>query len=89
MRASAFITLSTAEDALCVPAAALEEVNGQTVVYTGTDPETGAPAAPAPVTLGTADADYVQILDGLPEDAEVYYFSYEPDDTAPASLPLP
>lgn len=89
MRASAFITLSTAEDVLCVPAAALEELNGQTVVYTGTDPETGAPATPTPVTPGTADADYVQILDGLPEDAEVYYFSYEPDEAAPAAPPLP
>lgn len=89
MRASAFITLSTAEDVLCIPAAALEELNGQTVVYTGTDPETGAPTAPTPVTLGTADADYVQILDGLPEDAEVYYFSYEPDEAAPAAPPLP
>lgn len=91
MRASAFITLSTAEDVLCIPAAALEELDGQTVVYTGTDPETGTPAAPTPVTPGTADADYVQILDGLPEDAEVYYFSYEPDEAAPApqSFPTP
>lgn len=89
MRASAFITLSTAEDVLCIPAAALEELNGQTVVYTGTDPETGAPATPTPVTLGTADADYVQILDDLPEDAEVHYFSYEPDEAAPAAPPLP
>lgn len=89
MRASAFITLSTAEDVLCIPAAALEELDGQTVVYTGTDPETGTPAAPTPVTPGTADADYVQILDGLPEDAEVYYFSYEPDEAAPAAPPLP
>ncbi len=89
MRASAFITLSTAEDVLCVPAAALEELDGQTVVYTGTDPETGAPTAPTPVTLGTADADYVQILDGLSEDAEVYYFSYGPDEGAPLSCPQP
>ena len=90
MRASAFITLSTAEDALCVPAAVLEELDGQTVVYTGTDPETGAPTAPTPVTLGAADADYVQILDGLPEDAEVYYLSYESDEAAavPQSFPM-
>ena len=91
MRASAFITLSTAKDVLCVPAAALEELDGQTVVYTGTDPETGAPTAPTPVTLGTADADYVQILDGLPEDAEVYYVGYEVNETVPAaqSFPMP
>lgn len=91
MRASAFITLSTTEDALCVPAAALEELDGQTVVYTGTDPETGTPVSPTPVTLGAADADYVQVLEGLTENAEVYYLSYEVTEAAPAvqSFPTP
>lgn len=77
MQASAFLTLDTAQNVLCVPAAALGEENGEPVLYTALDPDTGTPTAPLSVTLGTADADYTQILTPLPSDTTVYYPYYE------------
>lgn len=77
MQASAFLTLDTAQNVLCVPAAALGEENGEPVLYTARDPDTGAPTAPLSVTLGTADADYTQILTPLPPDTTIYYPYYE------------
>ena len=77
MQASAFLTLDTAQNVLCVPAAALGEENGTPVLYTARDPDTGAPTAPLSVTLGAADADYTQILTPLPPDTTIYYPYYE------------
>ena len=77
MQASAFLTLDTAQNVLCVPAAALGEENGEPVLYTALDPDTGTPTAPLSVTLGTADADYTQILTPLPSNTTIYYPYYE------------
>lgn len=77
MNASASITLETIPDALCIPAAALTEENGQTIVYTALDEKTGSPCNPVEVTIGAADADFVQILSGLQEGDTVYYAYYE------------
>lgn len=77
MHASAYIRLDTADDALCIPAAALEELNGKTVVYTSYDEATGVRGNPVEVTIGAADADNVQILSGLAQGDTVYYASYE------------
>lgn len=77
MRACAFLTLDTTEHTLTVPAAALDEADAQTVLYTALDPDTGAPAAPLPVETGIADADYVQLLTPLPEETTVYYLYNE------------
>ena len=77
MNASASITLETLQDALCVPVSALAEENGKTVVYTALDEKTGSPCNPVEVTIGAADADFVQILSGLQEGDTVYYAYYE------------
>ena len=77
MQASAFLTLDTAQNILCVPAAALGEENGEPVLYTALDPDTGTPTAPLSVTLGAADADYTQILTPLPSNTTIYYPYYE------------
>ena len=77
MRACAFLTLDTTEHTLTVPAAALDEADGQTVLYTALDPDTGTPTAPLPVETGLADANYVQLLTPLPEGTTVYYLYYE------------
>ena len=77
MNASASITLETNQDALCIPAAALTEENGKTVVYTALDEKTGSPCNPVEVTVGAADADFVEILSGLQEGDPVYYAYYE------------
>lgn len=77
MNASAAITLETIQDALCIPAAALTEADGKTVVYTALDEKTGNPCSPVEVIIGAADADLVQILSGLQEGDPVYYAYYE------------
>ncbi len=81
MTASAFIRLDSGENLLCVPAAALGEENGETVLYTGYDEKNAAPGSPVPVTIGAADADYVQILTGASQGDTVYYAYYDTPET--------
>lgn len=82
MTASAFIRLDTGENLLCVPAAALGEENGKTVLYTSYDEKNAALGNPVPVTIGAADAEYVQILIGLSEGDTVYYAYYDSPENA-------
>lgn len=90
MNASASITLETVQDALCIPAAALTEENGKTIVYTALDEKTGNPCTPMEVTVGAADADFVQILSGLQEGTTVYYAYYEAaQEQSPAGTDTP
>lgn len=77
MSASASIVLSIAENVLCVPVAALDEVNGETVLYTGCDEKSTSLTGSVPVTIGVADAEYVQILDGLREGDTVFYAYFD------------
>lgn len=79
MNASAAIALQTTQDALCIPAAALNMDGGKNIVFTALDEKTGALSMPVEVTLGKADADSVQILSGLSEGETVYYADYEPE----------
>ena len=81
MTASAFIRLDGGEDLLCVPAAALGEENGETVLYTSYDEKNAVLGSPVPVTVGAADADYVQILTGASEGDTVYYAYYDTPET--------
>ena len=81
MTASAFIQLDTGENLLCVPAAALGEENGETVLYTSYDEKSASLETPVPVTIGAADAEYVQILTGLSEGDTVYYAYYDTPET--------
>lgn len=84
MTASAFIRLDTGENLLCVPAAALGEENGKTVLYTSYDEKNAVLGSPVPVTIGAADAEYVQILTGLSEGDTVYYAYYgSPENAVP------
>ena len=82
MTASAFIRLDTGENLLCVPAAALGEENGKTVLYTSYDEKNAVLGSPVPVTIGAADAEYVQILTGLSEGDTVYYAYYDASESA-------
>ena len=82
MTASAFIQLDTGENLLCVPAAALGEENGKTVLYTSYDEKSAVLGSPVPVTIGAADAEYVQILIGLSEGDTVYYAYYDSPENA-------
>ena len=82
MTASAFIQLDGGENLLCIPAAALGEENGETVLYTSYDEKNAVLGSPVPVTIGAADADYVQILTGLSEGDTVYYAYYDAQESA-------
>lgn len=74
MYCSAFITLNTVEDVLCVPVAALSQDEENTIVYTGYNEESGL-TSPVPVTIGVSDGENVQILSGL-NPGETCYYAY-------------
>ena len=75
MTASAFFTLDTLENVLCVPVEALAEQGLQTVVYTGYDGENEVLINPVVVTTGVSDGEKVQILSGM-EDGDTFYYAY-------------
>lgn len=88
MTACAYIGLQTQEQVLCVPAAAVEESNGETIVYTHYDENSASLTKPVTVTTGVSDGEYVQILSGLEEGAEIYYAYYDtPAQTGVVMLP--
>ena len=75
MNATATIVLSTVENVLTIPAAALVEKGNQTLVYTGYDEENDLLLNPVTVQVGTSDGQSVQILEGL-ADGQTYYYAY-------------
>lgn len=77
MTACAYIDLETQEDVLCVPAAALEETNGETILYTHYDENSASLTNPVTVTTGVSDGEFVQILSGIEEGTEIYYAYYD------------
>lgn len=77
MTAYVTITLSTKENILCVPVAALTESGTETVIYTGYDEKTETFTGPVTVTVGLSDGEYAQILSGLGEGQEIYYPYYD------------
>ncbi len=80
MTAYAFIKLDTAVNALTVPSAALYLENGQTLVYTGYNEKTESLTNPIAVSIGVADADYVQITEGMTAGQQVFYEYFENKD---------
>ena len=77
MSASAVISLYEKMDVLTLPAAALTEEGGKTVVYTALDKKTGEPVSPVEVTTGLSDGETVEILSGLQSGDEVFYAYYD------------
>ena len=77
MNATATITLDTHKDVLSVPASAVYELDGETMVYTFYDEKEEKLGNPVAVSVGIADADYVEILSGLENGTTVYYETYE------------
>ena len=85
MNATATVILDTARDVLCVPAAAVYERDGKLLVYTGCDEKSGQLTDPVEVSIGSADADYVQIVSGLSTGTRVWYETYR----ASTGFPMP
>ena len=77
MTAHVSVALTTAEDSLCLPVAALVEAGTETIVYTGYDEETKEFIGPVKVTTGISDGAYVQILSGISDGQSVYYPYYD------------
>ncbi len=75
MNASVKITISTTEDVLTIPEAALVEEDSIVYVYTSYDEETDTLGDPVEVTTGLSDGENVEILSGLSEGDE-YWYSY-------------
>ena len=77
MHASAFLTLATADNVLCVPVAALVEDGSNTIVYTDYSEKDDVLTNPVEVTTGVSDGEYVQILTGLSNGDTVHYAYYD------------
>ncbi len=83
MSATASITLSTANDVLTIPVAALNEADSKTIVYTAYNAENGELLNPVVVELGLSDGINAQILSGL-EAGTVFYYTYYDTLAAPS-----
>ena len=75
MSAAAIIPLEEKE-VLQIPAAAITQQGGKTMVYTALDEE-GNPTSPIEVTLGISDGEYVEVVSGLELGQSVYYAYYD------------
>lgn len=75
MTATAAIVLSTKDDVLTIPAAALVENGNQTIVYTGYDEENDLLLDPVTVKVGCSDGETVEVLEGLAA-GQTYYYAY-------------
>lgn len=77
MSASAMVPGQEVENVLTIPAAALQEKDAQTFVYTAYDRKTDTLGSPVAVTVGLSDGELIQILSGLEEGQTVYYAYYD------------
>ena len=75
MTATASVVLSSTDQVLTVPAAALVAEGTRTLIYTGYDEEKETLLNPVEVKTGVSDGQTVQILDGLSE-GQTYYYAY-------------
>ena len=77
MYSSAFITLETAKDVLCIPVAALEKNGTDSIVYTSYDKENETLGDPVVVTIGSSDGENVEIISGFTAGQTCYYEYYD------------
>lgn len=75
MMGSATIVPETVKNSITVPAKALVEEEGKTVIYTAYDEKEGVLIRPVEVKVGASDGETVQILSGITE-GETYYYAY-------------
>lgn len=75
MNATATILLSSTQEVLTVPAAALVEQGNKTLIYTGYDEKSEELLNPVEVTVGASDGETVAILEGLSV-GQTYYYAY-------------
>lgn len=83
MSASATVTVDERAETLLVPMDALQEIDGQTFVYTSTEGEDGTLSNPVNVKTGLSNSEYVEILSGIEEGTEIYYNETISQDSDP------
>jgi len=71
MSASAVIIVDERAETLIIPMEALQEIDGETYVYTSADGK--ELTSPVKVTTGLSNSDDVEILSGLDAGTEIYY----------------
>ena len=77
MSASATISIEGVENALLVPADAVNRSSSGYYVYTSCDEESGTLGGMVEVTVGITNSNYAEILSGLGEGDTVYYIEKE------------
>ena len=77
MSASATISIEGVENALLVPADAVNRSSSGYYVYTSCDEESGTLGGMVEVTVGITNSNYAEILSGLGEGNTVYYIEKE------------
>lgn len=77
MSASATISMEGVENALLVPADAVNRSSSGYYVYTSCDEESGTLGGMVEVTVGITNSNYAEILSGLGEGDTVYYIEKE------------
>lgn len=77
MSASATISIEGVEDALLIPADAVNRSSSGYYVYTSCDEESGTLGGMVEVTVGITNSSYAEILSGLSEGDTVYYIEKE------------
>ena len=77
MSASVSVVLTSAEQVVSIPVAALIETGTETLVYRNYNEETKEFADPVAATTGVSDGEYVQILSGIEAGETVYYPYYD------------
>ncbi len=79
MSASATIKIEGVDDALIIPADALNKTSSSYYVYTSYNESEGTLGDMVEVTVGISNSNYVEILSGLSEGDTVYYIEKEDD----------
>lgn len=77
MSASATISIEGVENALLIPADAVNRSSSGYYVYTSCDEESGTLGGMVEVTVGITNSNYAEILSGLGEGDTVYYIEKE------------
>ena len=73
MNASVRIITGNTENAVIVPAAALNEKGNEVYIYTDYDEKTDTLSSPVTVTTGASDGENVEITDGMESGSSFYY----------------
>lgn len=86
MSASATVTIEGVEDALLIPADALNKTSSAYYVYTSYDESTDELSGMTEVTVGITNSKYAEITSGLSEGDTVYYTEQQTDSFSFAGM---